>query len=791
MEFDNRNDSVKSSPVFEDRSLPFCFLDSLPEPVVVLDDVGTVKVLNQSFRRYVDRIEASLPEEPADVHYFDLLEGILNESRTGIKRGLDELFEGERDQIEVEYETNIQGRDCRYRLTAEIFECNQERYVTVTHSRLEDPVNQTSGDPGPGPRNFTNGGLSHGSDRARLLRELNETTRDLMSAEAPEDVARTATEIADDYFQYATVGFRILRDEQLHFLATKKNDPRIKDRTPPAYDIGETFVGETFQEGEARIVPDLEAASEDAPFDYSPMKSAMLLPVGRYGLISIASSEPDAFDELDLELGRQFAADVESAMERARREEKLRDRELELRRTTVDQNYLRSILDTLPAGLVIATPEGEIKTTNETLEKMLGFDDGQLVGEDVFVIFAGGKEVTRQRFETIRSMDGPMYEETEFQADDGETIPVFLTGEELEKTGSEANEMIMVGIDISELKLKNKQLRDSERRLSLALNAAGAGVWEWNLQTGEEYWDQNTERLFGLDPGEFGGNYADFVHFVHEEDLEELEAATQNAIEKRGNFEKEFRIESAEGKERWLLSRGEVYTDVEGEPRTMIGVTVDITERREVQNALEQALNEKETLLREIHHRVKNNMQIIQSLLSMQHRNWNSTDLDKAFQESISRVQTMAMVHENLYQSEDLADVNFRDYLRTLCENLLGTHGARDTVTLDLTVTNESLGLDKSIACGLIVNELVTNSLEHGLDLEDGGFIEIRFETTGDDRLQLTVRDNGRGCEEPFDGGDSTGTGLAIVRSLAEYELGGNIEYDGSDGFTVVLTFER
>ncbi|MFB6344912.1 MAG: sensor histidine kinase, partial [bacterium] len=414
----------------------------------------------------------------------------------------------------------------------------------------------------------------------------------------------------------------------------------------------------------------------------------------------------------------------------------------------------------------------------------------ELAGHNVSVVFQAEEGVLDERIQRLISMKSPMFEEATFRTRNGDLIPVLLTGDDLGRTFSGSNEIVMAGIDITELKLKNQKLRDSTRRLSLALNAAQAGVWEIDLESEEQFWDDNMASLIDLDPEEFDNSYQHFEQFIQPTYKKNLEEKILKAVDDSGVFEEEFQVKTAEGRTRWLMSRGEVVADESGSPRSILGVTLDVTERRQTQEALEEALSEKDTLLREIHHRVKNNMQVVESLLSMQRRNLDRPGVNQAFEETIRRVQTMAIVHENLYQSGNFSSVNLNKYLRNLCNNILAAHGYDERINIDLNLVDYELSLDQSVACGLIVNELLMNCLEHGFKENEDGSIMVELFASETGSLSLTVSDNGCGLDEDFNWEQSRSTGLEIVHSLAEYELDGSVTYEESEGVSVTVNFD-
>lgn len=207
-----------------------------------------------------------------------------------------------------------------------------------------------------------------------------------------------------------------------------------------------------------------------------------------------------------------------------------------------------------------------------------------------------------------------------------------------------------------------------------------------------------------------------------------------------------------------------------------VAIILDITDRLAWEHHMLASVRVKEVLLREIHHRVKNNMQIIQSLLSLQIGKTDSPVLKLALQDSNNRIKSMALVHETLYQSENLANLDIRKYIEQIIRYLSKIYRDADTViSISLEMDEIIFDLDKSIACGLIINELVTNSLKYAFAGRAEGHIRVTFRLDGQDTV-LIVSDNGRGLPPDTDIESTGSLGLKIVRMLVADQLDGELE---------------
>ena len=214
----------------------------------------------------------------------------------------------------------------------------------------------------------------------------------------------------------------------------------------------------------------------------------------------------------------------------------------------------------------------------------------------------------------------------------------------------------------------------------------------------------------------------------------------------------------------------------------------DVTESRQAEEQIKASLKEKEVLLKEIHHRVKNNLQIISSLLNLQSAEIEDPEACQRFKESQDRVKAMALIHERLYQSGDLAKIDFAGYVRSLTGHLTRSYKVNaNAVRLNLEVESVPMNLDIAIPCGLIINELVSNAFKYAFPKGTNGEINVRFAEEDGRSLKLVVQDTGVGFAENKNPEESDSLGLKLVRSLTE-QLGGALSYRTQNGFICQIT---
>ena len=241
-----------------------------------------------------------------------------------------------------------------------------------------------------------------------------------------------------------------------------------------------------------------------------------------------------------------------------------------------------------------------------------------------------------------------------------------------------------------------------------------------------------------------------------------------------------------------------IYTNIETSPildergayAGAIAGVADMTERRMAEEQIKASLREKEHLLQEIHHRVKNNLQVIASLLYLQAKHIQDAQLQQQFWESRNRVRSIVLVHETLYQSNNLTHIGFDVYIRHLVAQVFQSYGEQSQhVAVSLRVQKVSLSIEAATPCGLIINELVSNALKHAFP-HKAGELWVTFEINQEQNYILTVSDNGIGLPEDFDVQKAESLGIQLVHSLVE-QLDGNLDVATGNGTSFSITFSE
>lgn len=244
-----------------------------------------------------------------------------------------------------------------------------------------------------------------------------------------------------------------------------------------------------------------------------------------------------------------------------------------------------------------------------------------------------------------------------------------------------------------------------------------------------------------------------------------------------------------ENKNAWLEIFMNPIFDTKGNVAEVSIVAHDISEKKKSNDEIVESLKEKEVMLKEIHHRVKNNLQIISSILNLQSSFVHDENTLEILQESRNRIRSMAIIHENLYRTEDFSSINFADYLYNLVTNLIASYRIQEEIHLESKVEEIDLILDQAIPCGLLVNELITNSLKYAWGTADEGTIRMELRQTGS-RVTLIIADDGKGLPNNFEDMSSDTLGLQLVVTLVE-QLDGELIVNDNNGTEYLINFDN
>ncbi len=349
----------------------------------------------------------------------------------------------------------------------------------------------------------------------------------------------------------------------------------------------------------------------------------------------------------------------------------------------------------------------------------------------------------------------------------------------------------VVGIaeDVSARKQAEKAIRESEERFRQLAENIQNSFWLVSAElTDLLYISPAYEQIWGRSREELYAEPLKCMESVHPEDKHLLQEAMRRVLQGESTST-EYRIIRPDGTIRWLCDRAFPIYDESGKVYRIAGICEDISDRKFTESRIQAALREKEILLKEIHHRVKNNMQVVSSLLQLQAQYIEDERTLALFEESQTRIHSMALIHEQLYQSENLDRIDLPIYVENLVANLYQSFGCCNTsIQFNLNIDPIYLNIETAIPCGLIINELVSNSLKYAFAQNSGGEININFNQINPQQFHLSIQDNGSGFPTGFDVENAETLGVRLVRMLT-HQLDGTLVIDSQCGTCYHITF--
>lgn len=339
--------------------------------------------------------------------------------------------------------------------------------------------------------------------------------------------------------------------------------------------------------------------------------------------------------------------------------------------------------------------------------------------------------------------------------------------------------------------ITKNQLNDSEDSLNAAQEIANMGSWQYDLKKEYPVWSANMPAVFGINPLKEKIVYKDFSDRVYKDDRHLIMETVNKIIREKSSMDVECRILTMSNEIRYIHNR--VVPVIKNDKVVMIeGVSMDITRARLSEIELKKNLTEKEILLKEIHHRVKNNLNIINSLLNLQSRLIQNRDQAvDAFNETRNRIYSMSMVHEKLYKSEDFSQIDMKDYIMTITLHYLQAADIGQRVDISFDLDQIFMEISDAIPCGLIINELITNAFKHAFPEGKKGQITISFKESTDKRdYSIIISDNGVGIDPDIDLNNPQSLGLKIIKLLTD-QLDGTLNFHHNNGTVVTIQFPQ
>lgn len=489
----------------------------------------------------------------------------------------------------------------------------------------------------------------------------------------------------------------------------------------------------------------------------------------------------------------------------------------------------RELVENANSIILKMDSEGNVTFFNEFAQRFFRFSKDEILGKNVIGTIvpkteSSGRDLSNLIKEIFNNPEHFVNNENENMRGNGERVWVSWTNKAIMDNKGNLIGILSVGNDITAIKLTETELKRSRDELEIRVKERTAELEKMNqfllneiearkraekdiIESEEKFkvLAENSQAIILLHQGgklvytnpafEAATGYLkkeisdmDFWYFFAPDNRELVKARGLARLRGDKVLQRyEVKITTKQGDERWWDLVSSYMLEYQGKP-TVISTAMDITERKATENVVLSSLKEKEVLLKEIHHRVKNNLQIISSLLSLQSGYIRHSEDVAIFKESKDRIKTMALIHEKLYQSRDFTRVDFIEYVNSLAGNLVINYGMSDRVRCVVRGDQANLTIDEAVPCGLIVNELVTNSLKYAFPGDGRGEIVIDIRRNNG-QLSLTLSDNGVGLPRDFEIGKSKTLGLQLVEQLTK-QLEGTLEVLQGTGTSYHITFK-
>ena len=489
------------------------------------------------------------------------------------------------------------------------------------------------------------------------------------------------------------------------------------------------------------------------------------------------------------------------------------------------QNWIEMITQNVGAGLCIISKDYRTLWANKIIKELFG----DVEGKTCYETFNQRTEIcpecgVKEIFETGKEK---VVHEQKGKDAEGNTIWSEIIDTPLKNKDGNVVAALELVVPITERKRAEEKLRASEEKFRKIFDNANIMIWGTYSDGNIRLFNKEAELVTGYSQEEIIGKQNLLLHppEEREEIIEKFSSHKEGVLKKNlelGVYTKDekrlkvllaqatFKEESGEdfyvalmqditerkqAEKELTEHRQHLEKLVEQRTHELTDsnklLNKEILERKQAEKALQIALREKEVLLQEIYHRTKNNMGVICSLLSLQSGYTNDEQALQLFNETSNRIKSMALVHEKLYQAQDLSNINLSDYIKDLANNLLKNYQtAAKKISLKLDTDNIKVSIDAAVPCGLIINELLTNSLKHAFPDNQEGEIRVSLHLMADDLIELLFADNGIGLPEDFDLRNTSTLGMQLIVGLAENQLRGKVEKTMDKGVEFKIRFK-
>ncbi len=452
------------------------------------------------------------------------------------------------------------------------------------------------------------------------------------------------------------------------------------------------------------------------------------------------------------------------------------------------EDKYRSLTESVPAAIFIYS-ENKFIYGNEYSANITGYGVKELLGKNFWeLVHPDYMDIAIERGKArLEGRDVPARYELKIIDKNGNEKWLDYNGANINFQGKPA--VLGIAYDITELKRTQQALIDSELKYRTLVENMSEVILYVDNNDRIIFANDNAINMFGYGKNELIGQAAgEFLAAAEYRDF----LKDRIKLRRHGFTDRyEVQMKKKSGEIIWVEISSAPLKDTDGKIIGSIGIHSDITDRKKYENTIETSLKQKDMLLKEIHHRVKNNLQIISSLIKLQSAHVKDKEIHSLFAESQNRIKTMALIHEKLYRSTDISVIEFYDYIKNLVNSLYSSYGISiERVKPEIEFRSIYLDIDTAIPCGLIINELISNCLKYAFPDLRKGKICIDLKELNESDYVLIIRDDGIGIPESVDFGNTNSLGLKLVKILSE-QLGGTVKLIRNNGSEFRISFKR
>ncbi len=446
------------------------------------------------------------------------------------------------------------------------------------------------------------------------------------------------------------------------------------------------------------------------------------------------------------------------------------------------EHKFRAIFDQAADGILIGNNQGIITEANISMTTLTGYTQEELIGNSINILFEEDELArTPLRYDLVL-VGTTVQRERNIVTKKGKVLPVIMNTKKVEDDCLQA-----IFHDISELREAERSLKESEERFRLAVEGTRDGLWDWDLLTNQAYHSDRFATMLGYQPDELPYTNAAWRDLLHPDDKEVALQRVQDYLNgKTGVYESTFRLRAKDGSYRWVTGRGKALFNTQGTPVRFVGFNTDITDQRRQADKVERLLEEKDYLLQEITHRVKNNLAMISSLINLKQSTLND---DSSLIDLKHQINAIRVVHEKLHSTQEYTTINFRTYYRELLGEIFSSL-TTPRVQFELDMEEVALPTKTIIPLGLILNEMATNAIKHGFLPEIPAHFTVRMiKNEQKNHYSLSFSNSGTHLEKNILQNSTETVGLRLVEALVD-QIRGSMELKTEPETTFIITFQ-